>query len=208
MLMTYTEALTACMTLAGIYYALRRNWWAAGLFAAVATATHVTGVFALILIGLLLLERGVGWLKSALGVAIGSLGILSFMVYLQIRFHDFFGFVTAQKQHGWLKHTVHNPAASFGWLNIIMAVLVIAAAIYWWPKRKSLAVYSLLFLVIPVVGGQFGGFNRYVLADYAIPLMGWSLLKAHKLGYVLALCGGLVLWTYFLLQYCGGYVGG
>lgn len=207
---TYTESLFAALALGSVYYALRRKWIYSAVLLAFCTATHITGLFVLVMIALLLWEQGVSIGKIAASALIGSLGLLSFMYYLQSTYRQPLAFITQQKRHGWM---VSNGYSSFfnsiDFFNVIFICLLIAAIFYWWKRHKSLSAYSFLFLLIPTVGKQFGGFNRYVLMAFPIPLMiyGWTTSR-KAVFYTVAITFFTISWSYFLFQYAGGYVGG
>lgn len=54
---TYTESLFAFLALAAIYFALQKKYLPSVLFAIFATATHVTGMFLLLFLALILLNK-------------------------------------------------------------------------------------------------------------------------------------------------------
>jgi len=207
-LATYTEALFAFLALGAIYFALRRNYLAAVAFLLPTTATHLTGILVWILVILILLEQKVHISKVIWTAVIGSLGLVSYMIFLQIHFHDFLAFITSQKHHGWLQHSYLDILTQAQFFNIVFMLLLVLAAIYWWHRRKSFSVYSLLFLLIPIVGRQYGGFNRYVLMAFPIPLMLYGYLRRKPVGYSLVVALSAIVWAYFLFQYAGGYIGG
>lgn len=204
----YTEGLFGLLALGAIYFALRKQYALAAVGCLLATAMHITGVFVLALVGLLLLEQGVKFSKAAAVVAAGSLGIIAYMIYLKLQFHSALAFVTAQKGHGWLHHSLSGYLAELGAINLLIMLALVAAAIYWWPRRKSFSVYALLFLCIPLIGGQFGGFNRYSLMAFPVPLMFYECLRKRPLGYAVMIAATSVLWAHYLFQYAAGYVGG
>jgi Gpi18-like mannosyltransferase len=204
----YTEGLFGLLALGSIYFALHRNYLLTALFSLFATATHITGAFVLVLVGFILLEEGGKLAKVVATVAAGSLGLITYMIYLQIRFHSALAFVTAQKGHGWLEDKYAHLVTELGAINMTIMALLIVAVIYWWPRRKSFSVYLLLFLIIPVIGGQLGGFNRYTLMAFPAQWMLYDYFRKRPLGYALVIAATTVLWAHYLFQYAGGYVGG
>jgi hypothetical protein len=92
--------------------------------------------------------------------------------------------------------------------NVVFICLLIIAIVYWWHRRRSFAVYSFLFLLIPIIGNQFGGFNRYMLVAFPVQFMAYDYLKKKNLTYSLTLAFMGIIWAYFALQYAGGYIGG
>jgi hypothetical protein len=208
MLAVYSEALFAFLALGAIYYALKKNYLLSGIFLMFSTATHITGLFVMVLVAGILLEEKVKLSKIVLNMAISSLGLITYMYYLHEKFHQPLAFLTSQKSHGWLKGGATNFITSAEFLNVIFIILLLVSAVYWWRKRLSFAIYSLLFILIPLLGRQFGGFNRYVLMAFPVPWMLYEYFKNKKSAYAYALAMTTVVWTYFLLQYMGGYVGG
>jgi len=168
---TYPESLFAFLSLGAIYSALRSQYLAAAGFLLFATAGHITGLLVLAFVVLILLEQKVNIWKVIITAVVGCLGLVSYGLYLLSRFNNFFAFVTSQKSHGWLRGSYLHFLASAELLNVVFVVLLLISAIYWWSRRKSFSIYSLLFILIPLVGRQFGGFNRYVLMAIPIPLM-------------------------------------
>ena len=144
-LATYTEALFAFLALGAIYFALRRNYLAAGAFLLLTTATHLTGIMVWILVVLILLEQKVHISKVTWTAVIGSLGLVSYMIFLQIHFHDFLAFITSQKNHGWLQHSYIDILTQAQFFNIVFILLLVLAAIYWWHRQKS---FSVLFTAV------------------------------------------------------------
>jgi Gpi18-like mannosyltransferase len=206
-LATYTESLFAFLALGSIYFALQKKSLPAAALALPMSATHITGVFVLVLIGLILWEEKAKLSHAVATVITGSLGLIGYMIYLESKFKRPFSFITSQKSHGWLANN-YAGLSGIGLFNIIFIVLIILSAIYWWRKRISLSIYSLLFLLIPIVGQQFGGFNRYVLMVFPVPLMLYDFLRKRPNLYIAVIVLTSLSWAYFLFQYAGGYVGG
>lgn len=202
----YTESLFAFLALGAIYYALKKKYLATALLSALATVTHTNGVFLLILVTLILIEEKEKLKNVLVTLIIGSLGLVGYMVYLWVHFKNPFDFIAAQHDHGWLRHSLLSRLGSLSTLDIILGVTIIITIIYWWKRRKSFAIYSLLYLLIPLVGGQFGGFPRYTLMIFPIQFMLYDYFRSKKLGYQLLLIVFSVGWTYLLLQFAAGYI--
>ena len=206
---TYTESLFAFVSLAAIYYALRKQWLPAALFSVLSTASHDNGILVLILVCLLLFEVKEKISRIAWTLIIGSVGLISYMAYLYHRFHHPLAFISAQKSQGWVQQTnflshlfAHSHPSNYFFLG-----LVIISAIYWWKRRISFSIYSILYVFIPIAGGIFGGYNRYVLMAFPVPLMFYSVSRKSPTGYQIILTASTILWTFILLQYMGGYIG-
>jgi hypothetical protein len=207
-LAAYTESLFAFLSLAAIYFALRMRTVISALFVLLATATHINGLFIIVLVTFILLEQRERLWKTIIAAGAGCIGLSSYMGYLAVKFHNPLDFVQAQQKHGWLTNDPHSADFGIGWLSIVFIIMLVTTAVYWWSRRKSFAIYSLLFLCIPLIGGQFGGFNRYVLMAFPMQLMLYERFRNSKLAYSLCLSASVLLWAYFLFQYVGGYVGG
>ena len=204
----YTEGLFALLAIAAIYFALKRRTIEAAALTLLATATHITGLFVLVFVLLLLWEGHEKVSKIVQVGVIGCLGLISYMVYLAVRFGNPIEFVVAQHGHGWLTYShTHQLLSEILGRNLIFILLAAGACWYWWNRRRSFALYSALFVCI-VVLGNLGGYGRYTLMDFSIPLMFYDYFKDRKLGYALVLAASAVFWMYFLLQFAGGYTGG
>lgn len=208
LLATYTESMFAFLSLGAIYFALKNRYLAAGLFALFCSATHINGIFVVLLIGLILFEQKQSIQRVITSMLIGSIGLLSYMYYLAVHFSKPFAFISSQKSHGWFKGSYLDIFNSVDLFNIIFMLLLVVSVIYWWKRRKSFAIYSFLFICIPILGKQFGGFNRYVLMAFPLQFMLYEYLRNKKVAYSLATILLGITWAYFLFQYAGGYVGG
>jgi len=204
---TYTESLFAFLALASIYYALRKRYLMAAPFLLLATATRVNGLFVLALVVLLLWEQKEKLRNILATLVIGSMGMLSYMVYLANRFHNPIAFVTAQKDHGWLKYGYADFATELVSINGLFLLAIAVSVLYWWPRRKSFAIYSLLYVAIALLGG-LGGFGRYALMAFPLQFMLYELQRPKRLGYPLVIALFGIGWVFFMLRYAGGYSGG
>jgi Gpi18-like mannosyltransferase len=205
---TYTESLFGFLALGAIYFALKKKYWTSACFALFMSATHITGIFVLVLLALIMWEQKAKSWQIISNTFVGSIGLLSFMFYLEQAYKKPLSFLTTQKSHGWLSHGYGNFVSSADYFSTIFIILIVLAIIYWWNKRRSFSVYSFCYLLIPIIGKQFGGFNRYVLMAFPVPLMLYGLTKKRPNLYNAILVVSAICWTYFLLQYAGGYVGG
>lgn len=206
---TYTESVYALLALAAIYYALQRKYVRTSLLLLLTSACHITGIFVVVLAAIILWEQKEKLRNIIFTVCVGSLGLLAYMAYLWKYFHDPLAFIKSQKEiHEWLHHGYTNLITGADPFNILFVILLIVTAVYFWRrKRISFAVYSLLLLTIPLVGRQYGGFNRYVLMAFPLQFMLYQWLRGKKQIYPYALACMAMIWTYFALQYAGGYIG-
>ena len=205
---TYTESLFAFISLLAIYLTLRKKYLWLPLLMLLVALCHITGVFVVLLIALMLLEQKAKIRYMIMELSGGVLGLLGFMAYLKYRFNNPFAFFSSQTHlHGWFLHSYLSLITKASLLNLVFVVLIILAAIYYWNKKRGFAIYSLLFLLIPIAGKQFGGFNRYVLMAFPIQFMLYEYFKNKKAAYPYVLALMAIVWTYTVLQYAAGYIG-
>ncbi len=205
---SYSEPMLALLILAAWNYANKNKYLLSGTLIGIATVTHITGLFGLLLVLMILYRNKISKNKLLTTFILGMIGLISYMIFLNKKFGDALAFIYSQQHLGWFHWSLSHYIADMGWLNVLMILLVTVSVIYWWNRDKILSLYSLLFLLLPLVGGQFGGYNRYVLMDFALPLMFFDKFKDNKNAYPIILAASSILWAYFLFQYTGGYVGG
>lgn len=205
---TYTESLFALIALAAVYLTLKKRYWLLPPLMTLIDLTHITGILVVGLITLMLWEQHAK-LRQLLSVIGGGLvGLVVFMVYLKVRFNSYLAFVNSQNHvHGWFTHSYLNLIAKLSVLNLVLIVLIILAAFYYWKNRRSFSIYCLLFLLIPIAGRQYGGFNRYVLMAFPVQFMLYEYLNRKKNALPYALVIMAIVWTYTVLQYAAGYIG-
>jgi Gpi18-like mannosyltransferase len=204
----YTEGMFAFFALGAVYFLLKKKYIPTALFTMLATATHITGLFLLALIGLMMIEEKTKFTKIIATLAVGSLGLIGYMIFLTVHFHKPLAFITSQENHGWLKASYSGLPAELSLINLLIIILLIISVFYWWNRRKSFSIYSLLFLLIPIVGGQLGGFNRYTLMAFPVQFMLYERFRGKALSYALVIAIFSILWAHYLFQYAGGYIGG
>jgi hypothetical protein len=180
----------------------------AGLLTSLATLTHINGVFLVLLTSLILIEEKEKLKNVAISFVIGCLGIISYMIYLWSKYHNPFEFIAAQHDHGWLRHSILGQLGSFSVVDYILAITIIVSIIYWWRRRKSFAIYSFFYLLIPIIGGQFGGYPRYALMAFPIQFMLYDFFRNKQLAYQIMLIIFSISWAYFMLEFAAGYIVG
>ena len=210
MVAAYTEALFIFLSLAAIYYAATKRYWLAGLFLLASSATRVTAVFTIVLVAMLMYEQRAKLVTIVRTACIGMLGLVAYATYLHSKFHSFTQFVTAQKYWGRFDGGYFTSIAhSINLLNVLLVVLLVATSVYWLRLKKfAFAVYTALFLVIPFGTGNFLTFNRIALPAFPVIWMLYRVTEKRPTWRLAALGLSAILWTYFLLQFSGGYNGG
>lgn len=202
----YTEGLCLA-TSVGVFLAARRDQWlGAGLCAALASATRVSGI----LLGpSLALEivlawrrgrlRGAAWSRALLGMLIAPAGLLAFMAYLWQRTGDPLAYFHAQEA-GW-KHQLVSPLQTLArgislalhpalnptpdhyargvlhTLIVIAFLLVSLASLRVW--RPSYSLYAALLFLFILASPMPWPWTMHSLGRYVMVLFPVYLTLAH-----------------------------
>lgn len=206
---TYTESLTALLFLGAFYFALKNRILVTALLSALATASHPDGIFVLPLIAVALWENKRRIIDIIMVMIAGCSGIVAYMIYLWATKGQLLDFVHAQKKSNWLSgNYLQTFANSLTYLDVVLFVLAIMAVIYWWNKRKSLAIFSLLFVLLPLIGGNFAGYSRYSLLNFPLQMMLFMKFKRSVIAYPILIALTAISWSFFVIHYAAGYTGG
>jgi hypothetical protein len=206
---TYYSSLLAFTTLAAFYFGLRGKYIYAGLFCLLAAATQPIGIFTAVAVALLLYEAKTGLVKSTVALVFGMAGIGGYMLYLDASMGKPLAFISGQRQTGWLSgHYLNELTGSITAVSLILFVLMLISVIYWWRKRLSFAIYNLLYVITPIIGGNFAGYGRYILTAFPLQFMLLKKFKNSTLGYSVVLSLSTMVWAYFVIHYAAGYTGG
>ncbi len=180
--MAMSESVFLSLTLLSVYFALRDQWWLAGVVGAVSSATRVTGVVLLLLLALLYWQRK-GTLKlDALSLLLVPVGLIAFMSYAWTVTGSPLTIVREQSLYDRKVGTfflrpliefVLHPRGFEGWqfapLSFTAAVLVFFC-VYKLARKKewALAVYSLVCIVVPLSTGILTSLPRYSMVVFPI----------------------------------------
>ncbi len=179
----YSESLFLFLSLAMIFWARRGNFWRAAIFAALASATRIAGVFLFVLLLAEFIQTK-GW-KSVFTRRIWPLvlapaGILAFFLYHWIAFGDFFLYLSVQRAYGRdfeienADFVIRNGAdlvvTVLDWFFIAASVLL--GVIAFLRLRRSYGVYMIVSLGIALASGSFLGAPRYTMVLFPIHLIG------------------------------------
>jgi hypothetical protein len=191
----YTESLFLLVTLASFYAARRRRWLLAGVCGALAAATRILGV---LLIPALLIEY-LSWPKrSRWGwwtLLLPAAGLLLYMYYLNVSFHDPLYFLHAQPAFGagrsgdkiillyqvfwrYLKMLLTVPVTTLVYYTVAQEftaalVFLCLSLLAFKFTRRSYAVFGILAYILPTLTGTFSSMPRYVLIIFpAFMLLG------------------------------------
>jgi len=232
----YTESLFLLVVIASLWSAQAKKWWLASLFAGLAAATRLVGIFLIPALLLELLQQNMASnkslrtqlystqfyiqffkknLKQIMIILLSSLGLLSYMAYLQLNFNDplYFFHVQSEFGGGRQESLVVLPQVVWRYLKIFityrpfdlkyfvfvqefvfttlayLGVLLAAKKVRW-----SWTIFSLFAITLPTLTGTFSSMPRYVLV--ALPLFvlaGTYLSKKSKIWLFFLVASGLLL---------------
>lgn len=180
----YTEALFCFLTFGAFYFASKKHPLCAGIFAALASATRLNGIFVGISIALgYLLEKE--YKKAALVMLLAPIGIISFMLYLSVTYHDPIAFLSVHNGAEWSQHPQINVVNTFwNWLGGIWQPLKVGdyrngirdlVEVTSWVAGmvlgvlglkslpKSWSIFTLSCLILFILSGSSDSINRYIL---------------------------------------------
>lgn len=210
----YTESVFFLFVLASFYFARKKKWWLSGLCGMFASATRITGVF---LLPALIWEwkldkfRLVNWneqFKSnkkifqrsikIISIVMRSpilylipLGLISYMIYLQLTFGDALYFWHAQPVFGaqrtggqfifplqvvWRYFKILTSISiknyqfwtAFWELSSFFFALFVLVIAHIKKVRLSYLIFSWLVILIPSLTGTFSSLPRYMLTAFPI----------------------------------------
>lgn len=179
----YTESLFLFLSLAVVYFALKRNFVLAGAFTALASATRVAGVFLFVV---LLVEfiQTYGWRAlftiRVWPLLLAPLGIVAFFLHHWIVFGDFFLYLEVQKTFGrdfqadLQEYLVvrNNPDLVHTLLDLTFTLLAIILAFVALKRlRLSYSLYMLVTLAVALSTGTALGIARYAMVMFPIYLI-------------------------------------
>lgn len=202
----YTESLFLLLSLFSVYLARKKRWIWSGIIAAFASATKITGI---VLVFPLLYEWYITYhtqsyksifrnLNASLIVLLKSpvlylapIGIVSYMIFLQLRYHDALYFWHAQSAFGaersgdsiifplqtlyrYLKilKNVDFSSHTFFVASLELGATIFAAVALFLGHRlkirKSYLWYGWVLLLIPMFSGTLSSMPRYILMIFPI----------------------------------------
>jgi hypothetical protein len=180
----YTESLFLFLSLATVYYALRRNFLSASAWAALASATRVSGLFLCVLLATEFVQEH-GWRavlsRRVLPLALAPAGIIVFFLYQWIAFGDFFLFLKVETAFGRdftiavsNYFTIRNSAdLAHTLLDLSYTVAVILMAFIAIKRlRLSYGLYMIVSVAVVLASGTPLGIARYAMVFFPIYLIG------------------------------------
>ena len=231
----YSEPMFFLLTAAAFWFARKEKWWLSGVCGLFAAATRITGI---LLLPALLWEWHYGNLQSPKKLSsfnkfilktihealyalqspityLVPLGLILYMVYLQITFGDALYFWHAQSAFGAARSgsgIILLPQVVWRYLKILFSAGINSSA-YWsafleltsftvaailllvagrLKVRSSYLIFGWLVLLIPTLTGTLSSMPRYILLAFPIfiPL---GLIKNKRYYYLACMISGLIL---------------
>jgi len=200
--MIYTEALFFLLIIASFYFARSKRWWLAGIFAGLASATRVLGIF-------LLPALAFEWwqqfqnqknksqkndlLKSLPFLLLIPLGLLAYMRFLSVACHDSLMFIHVQAFFGAERSTGRIILLyQVFWRYFKMLITVDKGSlIYFVVILESLSAIGFLFLGFFVFLRRWYSYLIFMVLAYLIPTFTGTFLSVPR--FVLVLFPGFIL---------------
>jgi Gpi18-like mannosyltransferase len=187
----YSESLFLFLSVLCLYFLRKKNFVLAGVFAALASATRITGI---LLVLPILIELYIEFKNKHLNftnlasLLIAPLGLLFYMYYLSQHFGDPLYFLSSQPAFGANRSatlmlffpqvfyryfkiltTVPILTANFfnAFLELAFTITALFTAFYLFKKmRLSYWVFTILILLTPILTGTLSSMPRYVLGGF------------------------------------------
>ncbi|MEX2027959.1 MAG: mannosyltransferase family protein [Candidatus Curtissbacteria bacterium] len=181
----YTESLFFLLIISAFYLAEKGKVWQAALLGAFASGTRLVGVF---LAPALLFKRDKRHIFPLLLI---PLGLVSYMIFLQVKFNNPFYFLTSQSVFGQERLSngiVLLPQVFFRYFKILtttsgspllsasfelLATLWALVALFLAYKKVKLEwlIFSLLIVLLPTFSGTLASMPRYILIAFPLYLV-------------------------------------
>jgi len=190
----YSEGIFLFSVLAALYAGRTKHWAAAGLFAAMATASRLVGLAVLPALAVEALWPLTNMREQIKRLAAISVGLMGFVTYLAINasaYGDPLHFLVAEKGRPWFQHAVWPwrpifqawsqivyPRATGTWFWFVyparLGALALAVGVMIWGWRRmrlSDHIFAWTALGLSLMESRLISLPRYILALYPIPMI-------------------------------------
>jgi hypothetical protein len=185
----YSESLFLFLSLSMVFFALRRNFFLAGICAALASATRIAGVFLFVPLVVEFIQAN-GWrslfARRAWPLALAPAGALAFFVYHWVAFDDFFLYLRIEGLYGRdfnIKAADYairsnpdlvNTAYDLAFILATLLMGIIALRRF----RLSYGLYMLVSLAVALGSGTALGIARYSMVLFPIHFIAAGIRSA------------------------------
>lgn len=228
----YTESLFLLFAASTLNFYRKENYVLAGFFGILTSATKIVGIT---IPGILVIDALIGlWKRETAGKnwktmftgIVGSLGLFSYMAYLQVKFGDALLFMNSQPMFGagrsaepvitlpqvlyrYFKILSSIPLTEMRFYNalfeLVFTVVILVVLIASVKKVKfSYWLATLVMIIVPTLTGTFSSMPRYILVAFLLfPFIASKLKKAYTpvaiaLGILGAICIALFTRGYWV----------
>jgi len=190
----YSEGIFLFSVLAALYAARTKHWVAAGLFAAMATASRLVGIAVLPALAVEALWPLTPVREQIKRLAAVSVGLAGFVTYLAINaraYGDPLHFLVAERGRPWYQHAVWPwkpivqaigeiiyPRATGSWFWFVyparLGAFAIAVGLLVWGRRRlrfTDHVFAWTALALSMCESRLISLPRYLLALYPLPIV-------------------------------------
>lgn len=218
----YSESLFLLLSLLSFLFLNKKKWIWAAVFASLASATRLAGIFLGVAIAWEFYSSEIknrtkikDYLKLLFLSILSISGFLFFCLYLNKEFHDPFFFAKVQSSFGASRQTdklilIHQVIWRYIKMlltiknnNILLytisqeffiSLLVLVVLIWGWFKniKKSYLIYAFLSFLLPTFTGNFSSMPRYVSVIFPIYLI-FSNVKSKKIKIFILTISGILL---------------
>ena len=225
----YSESLFLLLSVLSFYFARKRSWFFASLFAGLSTATRFVGIAIIPSLIFEFVKQEKTLFKTKAVVLFLSLaGIIGYIMFNISKWGDAFYFIKAQgnfANNRSVESIVLFPQTVFRYIKIIFKVS--STHFEWWISllelssfifglimiyicfkknvRASYIVFALISLLMPASTGTLSGFPRYVLTIFPL-FIGLALLNNRNLKIIYCIVVAILLFTLFALFSRGYYI--
>ncbi len=210
LLAVYTESLFALLSLGSIYFVLRKRYYLAATLAALTCTTRLNGLFVLALLAIMMYEHKEPIRKIIVFSAVSIIPLLCYMGYLWQSFGSPVQFLIAEKSWGRFGGSyISTLGSSITIFSAIGFILLVLTLIYWVRRHRwSFSIYTFLYILTPIASGNFDGLSRYIFMVFPLHWMVLAIIKSRPYLAMPIIATYSILWSYFLIQFVGGYTGG
>jgi hypothetical protein len=213
----YAESLFFALSVASIYYAMRKSFWIAGILGGLAAMTRINGIMLFLPLIILYLESREGSkkiTKEMLAPFLVPVGTGLYFTYLWFRFGSFWLYMQAEAMWGravgiagLIPSLVARPAIVNFSLDLVFFIVACVCSYFVWNKiSKAHASYMIGTVVLVAVSGSIAGIGRYMLVLFPIYLLIASLRNKY-LQYAWAF-GSVMLFALYSVLFINDYWAG
>lgn len=224
----YTESTYLFFSISAFYFSFKKNWKLACFFGMLTAVTRPFGIFLVFALGIEYFQQ-INFQykkieKNILWFFITPLGLLSYMIFLFNKFGDPLYFIKVQIH--WQRSDVFlNPIKILSWQTSILLrnyetnflqfigqindyfltiLFLIFTPFIFLKISKSMAIYMLILILLPISSGQLVGQSRYllVLFPFFILLAKWG--ENRLVNFAVVTFGAMFL-SIFTVLFINGY---